>query len=141
MAKKIKGSPISAACTNEAFHHGPGSPGSAVRLACTHAVIWVAKVTRRIQAASSAFFAVILLSLAGGFYAVPFCEPFGCFAPWGGLMSGMGNNTRDAFHVMILGANLPGVLLQLPFALVLAFILLDATTRKCVELTTDDIDG
>lgn len=86
-----------------------------------------------IQAASSAFFAVILLAVLGGAYAVPFFEPLGCLAPWGGLMSGLAPNEREAFLVTLCGETLPGVVLQVPVALALAFIFLDATTRKIHE--------
>ncbi len=86
-----------------------------------------------IQAASAAFLAVILLAIAGGMFAVPYFEPLGCLAPWGGLMAGIAHNDRESFHVTLFNTNVPGVLLQLPVALALAFIFLDATTRKIEE--------
>jgi hypothetical protein len=87
-----------------------------------------------IQAASSAFLAVVLLSVAGGFFAVPFFEPLGALGAWGGIFSGFAHgSSRDTFVVNILGTTLPGVLLQVPFALALGLILLDATTRRIEE--------
>src|SRR5581483_8414710 len=87
-----------------------------------------------IQAASSAFLAVVLLSVAGGFFAVPFLEPLGALGAWGGIISGFAHgNDRETFVVNILGTTLPGVLLQVPFALALGFIFLDATTRRIEE--------
>jgi hypothetical protein len=87
-----------------------------------------------IQAASSAFLVVILLSVAGGFFATPYFEPLGCLGPWGGIISGFaGSRQRETFLVTLFGHSLPGVVLQVPVAFAIAFIFLDATTRKIEE--------
>jgi hypothetical protein len=84
------------------------------------------------QAASTAFMVVVLLVAAGGLWSTPFAEVFGCLGPWGGLLSSAAH-VHMRYLVKVAGADVPGVLLQVPLAALATSIFLRATTRKIHE--------
>lgn len=79
-------------------------------------------------AGSGAVFLGLVLLAGGGFYKVPGLEPLGVLGPWGSGLTTVHHEVEYELH--LLGARVPGELVQLPALVVLAWALLHGLSRR-----------